>query len=167
MPKGGFQVDYVQDPSGDSLSYKDISQGSFYGIDVTLRGPIVLNQPNSFLVYAIVPGMVSQDPTNPGNVGMSFYPTTFSSASGSIGNVRVRIVLPEGVTSSDVKYPENMPFDNVLMVENNIAVYWERSECRMDRPSGFCQKPGCLCATHQKCDSSSGYILRQLRTLDI
>lgn len=127
IPKGGFKISYVRDLLGNSLTYSDVSQGSFYGIDVTLKGPIVLNHPYSFLVYAIVPGMVSTDSTNPGNVGMSFYPTNFPDAIGSIGNVRVLIVLPDGVTSSEVKYPTGIPFDNVLTEGTNVAVYWERN----------------------------------------
>jgi len=127
MPKGGFHINYVRDLAGNSLSYTDVSQGNFYGIDVTLKRPIVLNHPYSFLVYAVVPEMVSSDSTNPGNVGMSFYPTTFPDAIGPIGNVRILIVLPDGVTSSEVKYPTSLPFDSVLMEGTNVAVYWERS----------------------------------------
>jgi hypothetical protein len=127
MPKGGFQIQYARDISGTSLQSKDVSSGSFYGIDVTLKSPIVLNQPNTFIVYAVVPGMISPDSTNPGNVGMQFYPTTLDTASGPIGNVRVAIVLPQGVNSSDVKYPTGVRFDNVYMESNNLVVYWERS----------------------------------------
>jgi hypothetical protein len=126
MPKGGFQITKAQDISGSSLQYNDVSIGGFYGIDVTLKRPIVLSRPNTFTVYAVVPGMISPDSTNPGNVGMQFYPSTFSGAGGS-GNVRVAIVLPEGVTSSEVKYPTGMKFDNVFMEGNNLVVYWERS----------------------------------------
>ncbi len=129
MPKSGFEIEYVKDhdPSGDDLSYRDVSGSGFYGIDVTLKQPIVLGSPNTFFVYAVVPNMVSNDATNPGNVGMEFYPTAFDGASGPIGNVRVAITLPDGVTDSEVKYPTGMPFDNVFMDGNNLAVYWERS----------------------------------------
>ncbi|MDQ1280227.1 MAG: hypothetical protein QG670_1490 [Thermoproteota archaeon] len=132
LPKGGYQIVSAKDLSGSSLSYSDVSQGSFYGIDITLKKPIVLNSPNYAIVYATVPGMVSPDSTNPGNVGMSFYPTTFSSASSSIKDVRVLIVLPDGVTMNNVtagliKYPTGVPFNNVLMEGSNVAVYWERS----------------------------------------
>jgi hypothetical protein len=127
MPKGGFQINYVEDLSGSSLQFNDVSQGDFYGIDVYLTQPIILDRPNSFLVYATVPGMVSPDETNPGNVGMLFYPTTFSSASGATTDLRVAIVLPIGVNSSEVKYPTGMPFDNVFMEGNNLVVYWNRT----------------------------------------
>jgi len=124
MPKGGFQISYVKDLSGTTLGHYDIAEGSFYGIEVTLNGPIVLNRPYSFLVYAVIPSMVYPDTTNEGNAGMAFYTTTFQSASAPIGDVRVLIVLPEGVTSSEVKHPTDRPFDSIVMEGDNIAVYW-------------------------------------------
>ena len=71
MPKGGFQVQYVQDLSGSSLQYQDSSQGSFYGIDVYLNKSVVINQPYTFIVYARVPNMISLDSSNPGNLACS------------------------------------------------------------------------------------------------
>jgi len=127
MPKGGFRIESVRDSSGANLEYRDVSGGGFYGIDVYLKKPIALNRPNTFLVYAVVPEMVSKDSTNPGNVGMLFYATTFDDAVGPIGNIRIAIVLPEGVKSHEVKYSTGMPFDNVFMDGNNLVVYWERS----------------------------------------
>jgi len=126
MPRGGFRIDYVQDVSGNNLDYDDVSSGDYYGIDVTLESPIVLNRPNTFIIYAVVPGMVSTDATNPGNVGMQFFPTTFPDAIGPIESLRVVIILPEGVTSGEVKYPTGMPFDNVFTEGSNLVVYWER-----------------------------------------
>jgi hypothetical protein len=128
MPKGGFQVQYVQDLSGTALSYQDTSSGSFYGIDVYLPQPVTLGQPYTFIVYALVPNMIYSDTTNPGNVGMQFYPTTLSTASGSIADLRVEIILPPGVQPTEVKYPSGAPFDNVFKEANNdTAVFWERT----------------------------------------
>jgi len=126
MPKGGFRIDYVKDLSNASLQYEDVSKDNFYGIDVYLKGPIILDRPNTFFVYAVVSGMIYPDETNPGNVGMLFYPTTFQGASGSIADLRVAITLPQGVKNTEVKYPPGTPFDNVFMDGNNLVVYWER-----------------------------------------
>jgi hypothetical protein len=126
MPKGGFQINYVNDLSGANLQFNDVSKDSFYGIDVYLTQPIILDRPNSFLVYATVPEMVSPDTTNPGNVGMLFYPSTFPNAIGST-DLRVAIVLPQGVNSSEAIYQTGTPFDNVYMEGNNLAVYWNRT----------------------------------------
>lgn len=133
MPKGGFQIQNAKDISGTSLQYDDVSSGGFYGVEVFLKGPIVLNQPNTFTVYAVVPGMVSPDDTNPGNVGMEFIPATFASASGSIDSVRVAIFLPQGVNSSQVKYPTGIPFDNVFMDGDNLVVYWEEANWQLSQ----------------------------------
>jgi hypothetical protein len=127
LPKGGFQILYVHDISGSNLQYSDVSSGSNYAIDVTLKKPIVLNQPNTFIVYATVPGMVSPDSTNQGNVGMQFAPTTFAAATGSIDDIRVAIALPQGVNQSQVKYPSGVPFNNVFTQNGLLVVYWERT----------------------------------------
>lgn len=128
MPKEGFQINYVENLSGSSLQYQDISAGSYYAIEVSLKKPIVLNQNITFIVYATVPGMIYSDSTNPGYDGLQFFPSTFVSASGSITDLRVEIVLPPGVQTSEVKYPTGLPFDNVSPDENNrTAVYWNRT----------------------------------------
>jgi hypothetical protein len=130
MPKGHFLIGYVEDLSGQSLQYQDISSGGYYAVEVTLKKPIVLNQPITFVLYATVSGMVYSDSTNPGNDGVQFFPSTFPSASGPIGDLRVEIVLPPGVQTSEVKYPTGLPFDNVSADSNDnnrTAVYWNRT----------------------------------------
>jgi hypothetical protein len=127
MPKEGFQINYVENLSGSSLQYQDISAGSYYAIEVSLKKPVVLNQPITFIVYATVPGMIYSDTTNSGYDGMKFFPSNFTSASGSIADLRVEIVLPPGVQTNEVKYPAGLPFDNVSVDENRTAVYWNRT----------------------------------------
>jgi hypothetical protein len=126
MPRGGFKISSVQDLSGNTLVYTDVSSGGFYGIDVTLNSR-VLNQPNTFIVYATVPETLSSDQMNSGYYGMQFYPTTFSGAQGTIGSIRIAIVLPSGVTSNEVRYFDNVPFDNIYSQNSNLVVYWERN----------------------------------------
>ena len=125
MPKADYQIQAVEDWAGDTLEY----ESAFYdtvGIDITLKKPIILNQPISFLVYATVPNMVFSDEINPGNVGMQFFPSTFPGSMGT-EDLRLQIVLPFGVQTTEVLYPSNLPFDNVFLTEDNrTAVYWER-----------------------------------------
>ncbi|MEM2922386.1 MAG: hypothetical protein QXF26_08745 [Candidatus Bathyarchaeia archaeon] len=130
MPKGGFRIESVRDISGNTLSYKDISGGGFYGIEVQLKTPIVLNQRNTFIIYAVIPDMVKPDQTNPGNVGMQFYPSTFDGASEPIGNIRVRIDFPESISETNmVFYLEGREFQGVIKDGDKIAgVYWEKSD---------------------------------------
>ncbi len=125
MPKEGFQIDSVQDLSGNNLNYADVSSGDYYAIEVTLKSPVVLNQPNTFIVYATVPEMLSPDQTNQGYYGMQFYPTTFDNAQGSIGNIRVKIILPSGISRSEVRSPTDRPFNNIDIEGGNLFVYWE------------------------------------------
>ncbi|MEM2888171.1 MAG: hypothetical protein QXR42_01660 [Candidatus Bathyarchaeia archaeon] len=127
MPKKGFRIDTVQDLKGNVLSYKDISSGNYYAIDISLGTPIVLSQPYTLIVYATVPEMLSQDDTNRGYWGMQFYPTTFPDAIGVISNIRVAIILPSGVTSDEVKHITGRPFDSVDFVNDHLVVYWERT----------------------------------------
>lgn len=133
MPKSGFQIHYVEDASGSALQYQDISLGGYIGIEISLKKPIVLNQPYTLLVYASVPGLIYQDSTNPGNVGMQLYPSTFQNAIGT-EDLRVEFELPPGVLTTEVKYPQNLPFDNVFTDENRTAVYWERNSWLPDQP---------------------------------
>jgi hypothetical protein len=132
MPKGGFQVGYAENLSDAPLQFRDASYGSNYAVEVTLKKPIILNQPITFLLYATVPGMVYSDNTmNPGNDGMQFFPSTFdANAVGSIGDLRVQFVLPPGVRTDEVKYPTGLQFDRVFndTADNyRTAVYWNRT----------------------------------------
>ena len=127
MPKGGYSIQYTKDISGTTLKATDVSSGGFYGVDIYLKQPITLGRPNTFTLYAIVPSIVSQDATNPGNVGMLVYPSTFDGAIGNIGSLRLAIVLPQGVQNTEAKFPTGLPFDNVFTEGNNLVVYWERS----------------------------------------
>ena len=149
MPKGGFQVNYVEDLSGSSLQYQDISGGGYYGIEVSLKKPVILNQPITFIVYATVPGMVYSDSMNPGNDGVQFNSSTFLSATGSIADLRVEIVLPPGVQTSEVKYPAGLPSDNVFVEENRTAVYWERTAYH-HIPGSCCSNKSCLEQLHEQ-----------------
>jgi len=129
MPQGGFQIQYVEDLSGAALQFQDVSSGGYYGIDVYLKQPVKVDQPYTFVVYALVPNMIHEDTTNPGNVGLLFYQATFSNAIGSITDLRVEIILPPGVQKTEVKYPSGSPFDNVFTETNNdTAVFWNRTD---------------------------------------
>jgi hypothetical protein len=129
MPQVGFQIQYVQDLLGATLTYQDVSSGGFYGIDVYLTQPVNVSKPYTFIVYALVPNMIYTDSNNPGNVGLLFYQTTFSDAIGSVADLRVEIILPPGVQQTEVKYPSGSPFDNVFTETNNdTAVFWNRTD---------------------------------------
>jgi hypothetical protein len=67
--------------------------------------------------------MISNDTQNPGNLGMQFIPQWISDT--PISDVRVQIVLPQGVTTSDVKTTSNF-YNGTSNVNGQLAVYWEK-----------------------------------------
>ena len=67
--------------------------------------------------------MIYNDTTNPGNYGMQFIPQWISDT--AINDVRVQIVLPEGVQLGEVKTTENF-YNGTSNVEGKLAVYWEK-----------------------------------------
>ena len=132
MPKAGYQIQLVEDSSGTSLEYKNSVYTSI-GIDITLKKPIRINEPINFLAYAAVPDMIFRDDMNPGNVGMQFFPSTFESSMGT-EDLRLQIILPSGVQTTEVKSPTNLPFDNVFLTDDSkTAVYWERSSWQAEQ----------------------------------
>ena len=132
MPKAGYQIQLVEDSSGTSLEYKNSVYTSI-GIDITLKKPIRINEPINFIAYAAVPDMIFRDDMNPGNVGMQFFPSTFESSMGT-EDLRLQIILPSGVQTTEVKSPTNLPFDNVFLTDNSkTAVYWERSSWQAEQ----------------------------------
>jgi hypothetical protein len=133
MPKPGYQIHDIQDLSNSSLQYRDISNGSYLGIEVAMKQPISLNQPYTFIVYASVNGLVTPDSTNPSNVGMQFYPGTFQGVTGT-EDLRVEFVLPSGVPQDSVRSPQGLDFENVFVDENRTAVYWERPQWQPSEP---------------------------------
>ena len=105
---------------------KTFPQGATLASRVSLKQPISLNHPYTFIVYASVSDLIYQDNTNPGNVGIQFYPSTFQSASGT-EDLRVEFELPPNVPQDAVRSPQNLQFDNVFVDENRTAVFWERT----------------------------------------
>jgi hypothetical protein len=126
MPKKGFQIQYIKDIEGNNLEYKSISSGDFVGVEIKLRGPVNLNQPNLMIVYAVLPEMIYKDENNPGNVGLKIYPSTFDGAEAPIGNIRVVIALPEEVKEDEIKYLAGaVPKSIFRNEEGSLVIYWE------------------------------------------
>jgi hypothetical protein len=76
-----------------------------------------------YTITTNVAGMIYNDTTNPGNYGMQFIPQWISDT--PISDVRIQIVLPSGVSTSDVKTTE-VYYNGTSMVEGRLAVYWEK-----------------------------------------
>ena len=122
MPNQDFTLGEAVDQNGNPLQItKDFEEGP--AIDVHLSTPINTGGRQQFNVTANVQKMVYLDTTNPGNVGLQFIPTWWD---GTIRELRVLIVLPDGATSGNVK---NQPdYDNLFPdpETGRLTLYWER-----------------------------------------
>ncbi len=123
QPRGDFFIDSAMDKYGNTLETEDVSSGDNYQVRVNLDSPLQAGETIWFTLLTNVARMVYDDETNPGNDGMQFTMSWFSEA--SIEDVRVLIVLPPGISESDVKTREVF-WSNVQYEGDRLAVYWEK-----------------------------------------
>jgi hypothetical protein len=149
QPVGDFTLGEATDTNGHALRFEDATQGSDYKVRVYLDQPVTAGHAAEFFATTNVGHMIWEDQKNPGNVGMQFVPTTWPSASGSIGNLRVLIILPSGVTKEQVKAtPDwdnafNDPIENEGWSSTGSGRIWLRvPDSRRAYPS-----PGVSCNT--------------------
>ncbi len=121
QPRQDFTIGEARDQFGNQLNtYK-------YTSDVASVDFVQPLNPGDSIWYMIttnVAGMISNDTTNPGNYGMQFIPQWLDSQ--SINDVRVQIVLPQGVQVGDVKTTAEAFYNGTQIVEGRVAVYWEK-----------------------------------------
>jgi hypothetical protein len=122
QPQRDFRIDQATDQNGNSLTVSDASSGSNYIVQVNLNQPLTQGNSVWFTLTTNVGEMIYNDTTNPGNLGMQFTPSSWQDA--TVDDVRVTIVMPEGVTSSMVKTSRN--WDNTFMEDSRLAVFWEK-----------------------------------------
>ncbi|UCD97131.1 MAG: hypothetical protein JSV35_03530 [Candidatus Bathyarchaeota archaeon] len=124
QPNDDFIIGDAFDESGTRLPTSDESSRGDYRVRVDVED-IDAGESTRFTLTTNVGRMVWEDVENPGNVGMKFTPSWFSV---NVGNLRVRIVMPEGVTEVDVKTLTGVEWDNADYVDGPFAVYWERED---------------------------------------
>jgi hypothetical protein len=123
QPNGDFTAGQAVDQYGNQLSVEDASSGSDYRVDVTLNQRLHPGESIWFQVTTNVAGMIRNDTTNPGNYGMQFIPQWIDDV--PINDLRVQIILPQGLQVDDVKTTENF-YNGTQTVEGRLAVYWEK-----------------------------------------
>lgn len=123
QPNSDFTPGIALDQNNNLLDVFDASSGSDYKIDVILYEPLTAGNSLWFTVTTNVAGMIFNDTTNPGNLGLRFAPQWISDK--TINDVRVQIILPEGVSSGDYA-TENLP-NGTSTVEGRLALYWEKA----------------------------------------
>ncbi|MGD6851616.1 MAG: hypothetical protein ACQCN6_06100 [Candidatus Bathyarchaeia archaeon] len=125
QPNGDYTIGEARDQKENPLEVNYANEGSNYRVDVLFNPRLQAGQTVWFQVTTNVGGMISNDTTNPGNYGMQFAPQWIEDL--PINDVRVQIVLPPGVTTSDVKTTENF-YNGTSTVEDRLAVYWEKPQ---------------------------------------
>ncbi|RLE80815.1 MAG: hypothetical protein DRJ52_05560 [Thermoprotei archaeon] len=113
--------------TGAKLKYKktvDRSSGT-YLVTLYVSKPIYAGEARTFILRVILENFIYEDKTNPGNVGLLFKPCWWDpSYFSGIGDLRVKVVLPEDVEKNEVKCTPS--YDNVFTEEGRVALYWER-----------------------------------------
>ena len=126
QPNGDFAIGEALDQEGHTLTATDDSEGDNYRVRVDLYAPISAGESVRFTLLTNVGRMMWEDEENPGNVGMQFIPTWWVDA--RVNSLRVAVVLPEGVTTQQVR---NFPdWDNAFQdpqKDNRLVLYWERT----------------------------------------
>ena len=123
QPQGDFFVGSAEDQYGNILEISDISSGTDYKVRVDLDSPLQAGQTIWFTLMTNVAEMIYEDETNPGNDGMQFTMSWFSEA--RIEDLRVLIVLPPGISESEVKTGDIF-WSNVQYEDERLAIYWEK-----------------------------------------
>ncbi|MGB9135488.1 MAG: hypothetical protein WCC63_07920 [Candidatus Bathyarchaeia archaeon] len=133
QPNSDFIIGEAYDEDNNQLPATDSSSPGDYKVRVDL---VDLNAGESvrFNLTTNVGRMVREDTTNPGNVGLQFTPTWYPV---EVGNLRLRIVTPQGVNQTNLKTLTDMPWDNADYNDGPFAVYWERSNLAPDQKYMF------------------------------
>ena len=120
MPNQDFTVGTATDQYGNQLNtYKYTSDVA----SVDFKQPLNAGDSIWYTITTNVAGMLNNDTTNPGNYGMMFAPQWDKNV--PINNVRVQIVMPEGVNVNDVKTLPDKFWNSTSTVEGKTALYWE------------------------------------------
>jgi hypothetical protein len=127
QPKGDFTIGSAVDQYGHTLTAKDTSSGSNYKVRVTLDTPLQAGQTINFSLTTNVAGMIYNDTTNPGNVGMQFIPAWDTAV--TISDVRIMIILPPNVTQDMVKTGQIQWANAFADPETGrLTIYWQTPE---------------------------------------
>jgi hypothetical protein len=142
QPQSDFTIGTAFDQYGHTLTTQDTSSSTDFKVRVYFASSLPAGQTVRFNLTTNVAKMIYEDTTNPGNVGMKFIPTWWVSTPtaqvSTIDDLRVSIVLPQGVNSSIVKTLESAFWNNTsLEPDGRLAVYWNRTNLPADEQFQF------------------------------
>lgn len=125
QPNGEFTIGNCTDEYEQNLTAETLSEGDWTGVQVFLKSQLFpdTNPKATVILLTRVDKMLWEDEWNPGNVGMVFIPTWWST---QVGELKIRVVLPGNVPSNQTKCSPN--WNNTDVDEDgNRWVYWEKS----------------------------------------
>ncbi len=120
MPNSNFKVLEAKElDTNKEVSYEENKDSKTVTLHVS--SPITSGKTRTFYLVVSVKNLIFKDKTNLGNGGFQFIPSWFPVR---VEDLRLTVVLPEGVKKNEVK---NMPnYDNIFTIDGRIALYWER-----------------------------------------
>ena len=122
QPQRDFTIGEAFDEHGSQLAASDSSSGSDYKVQVTLKGAIEAGESAKFSLITNVAGMLYNDTMNPGNLGMQFTPSWYNA---DVNDLRIKIVLPPNLNSSEVKTTQEAYWNTTATENGRLTVYWE------------------------------------------
>lgn len=123
QPKPDFTIGEAKDQYGNQLAATYASEGDNYKVRVPLHTPLKSGHTVWFTLITRVSHMLYEDTQNVGNVGMQFTPMWWEV---NVNDLRVSIVLPSGVDSSNLK--TSVDWDSLTPEDGNWSAYWERHD---------------------------------------
>ena len=134
MPCPDFNVITAYElETGVKIKYESTvdRESKIYYVTLYVSKPIYAGEKRTFILYVVLENFVYEDKTNPGNVGVLFIPCWWDSKYFSgIGDLRVEVVLPEGIKKDEFKC--DPPYSNIRVEDNRIALYWEKKNLPAD-----------------------------------
>lgn len=119
QPNRDFTIGEAVDQYGNQLNKYSYTPDV---ASVDFKQPLNAGDSIWYTITTNVAGLFSNDTTNPGNYGMEFAPQWLSIP---INDVRVQIVMPEGVAVSDVKTLPDKFWNSTSTVEGKTALFWQ------------------------------------------
>jgi hypothetical protein len=127
QPNSDYTIGQAYDQYGNPLQTS--KEGT--AAQVNLNQPLTAGNTLWFTLTTNVGKMITNDTTNPGNLGMEFAPEWQAVP---INDVRIQIVLPPNVSVADVKtLPDAFWNSTTTEPDGRLALYWETPVLQADQ----------------------------------
>ncbi len=107
--------------------YEVSKSGEWSGVTIYIEKPVKQREILTAEISAKIDHMIYSDELNPGNVGMLFTAAWWESPPAKIRDLRIKVILPEGVDISEVKTTEEL-WMNYGTENGRTWIYWEKKD---------------------------------------